>query len=404
VAGDFRLLTRDTGNAQLNVAIRGDWEFGDNAFANDLRDVVNAIREFWREEGLEPYLVTLIPIHRAEGQEDAVSWGGTGLSDSFALFATTNVALEDFQNLAAHEFQHRWTPSSLGDIADPEEALYWFSEGFTDYYASLLSLRGGLIDLQGYADQVNKALRDYYRSPAREAPVERVIEWFWSDRDLQRLPYLRGRFLAARWNAEIMAASGGTDNLDNVLFDLLDAAGAASAIGETRELHPGDIVNAAMARRAATASDDHQAYVVSGTMVPIEQGMFGPCFDVQDTVFPPWDIGFDAEASFNAQVVTGVREGGPAWEAGIRDGMPFGGWSIPDYGNPDTDATFYVGINGEAVPITYKPQGEGGDVIPQLVLPEDLSEAERETCLAWLGAGQSAGETSEPGVPALRGN
>jgi len=385
VAGDFRILTRDTGTAQLYVAIRGQWEFGDNTFANLLRDVVDPIRTFWREDGTDPYLVTLLPIHRAEGNDEAISWGGTGLADSFALFATTNVALADFQTLAAHEFQHRWTPSKLGEFADPEEALYWFSEGFTDYYASLLSLRGGLIDLEGYADQVNGALRDYYRSSAREAPVEQVIEWFWSDQDLQRLPYLRGRLVAARWNAEIMAASDGAESLDTVLFDMLAAAETLNAVGETREIRPSDIVEAALHRSASRAEADYQSFIVEGAMVPLEPGMFGPCYDLRDTVFHLWDIGFDTEASFEARVVTGVREGGPAWEAGMRDGMPFGGWSIPDYGNPETDATFYVGVDGEPVSISYKPQGEAVETIPQLTLPEDLSDEDRAACLAWLG-------------------
>jgi predicted metalloprotease with PDZ domain len=387
VAGDFRIVTRATGSARLNIAIRGSWPFGDNEFADDLAEVVTALRSFWQEDSTAPYLVTLIPLHRDEDNEGAISSGGTGLVDSFALFATTNVELESFELLAAHEFQHRWTPSLLGDFADPEEALYWFSEGFTDYYATVLLLRAGLIDLQGYADQTNEALAAYYRSPVRTAPVDQVVEWFWSDQDLQKLPYQRGRFIAARWNAALRAGAEGAASLDMVLFDLLAEGTAAREAGAARRLSSRDIVTAAANRSLPMAEADHQSFVVEGAMVPIEQGMFGPCFDVRDTEFPLWDIGFDAEASFEERLVIGVRTGGPAWNAGLREGMPFGGWSIPNYGDPNTDATFFVGIRGEVVSITYKPQGDETETIPQIYLPDDLSAEARDMCLVWLGAG-----------------
>ncbi len=387
VAGDFRLIARETGPAPLNIAVRGSWPFGDTEFANMLARVVTALRAFWREDGSAPQLVTLIPLHRAEGQEQSSSHGGTGLVDAFALFATTNVELEAYQTLAAHEFQHRWTPSGLGEMADPEEAIYWFSEGFTDYYTSLLLLRGGLIDLEAYGDQVNGALRGYYRSPARTALVDQVVEWFWSDRDLRRLPYQRGRFIAARWNAQLMAANSEGAGLDAVLFSLLDEARAIKAAGETRSLSPGHIVDAAAAAGLGTAAEDHRAFVVEGAMVPIEQGMFGPCFDVRDTEFAVFDMGFDINASFETRVVTGVREGGPAWNATLRDGMGFGGYSVPNFGDPETDATVFVGVDGEPFTITYKPQSEETETIPQLFLMEELTDETRAACLAWLGAG-----------------
>jgi predicted metalloprotease with PDZ domain len=385
VAGDFRILTRQTGAAPLHIAIRGDWPFEDNQFADQFAEVVIALREFWREERDDPYLVTLIPLTRAEGDEGHTSWGGTGLVDSFALFATTNVGTDDFQRLAAHEFQHRWTPSELGTMADPEEALYWFSEGFTEYYTSLLLLRAGLIDLEAFVADINSTLRDYYRSPAREAPVDQVVDWFWSDGDLQTLPYLRGHLLAHRRNAALKDVSDGEVSLDTVLFDLLEAGQAARAAGEPRQISSRDIVEAVAAYDVTGAENDHRSFITQGGMVPIEAGMFGPCLDVRDADFPLWDLGFDVEASFEARAVTGVRVAGPAWNAGLRDDMPFGGWSIPNFGDPETDATIFVGIDGEVVPIIYKPQGDVVETIPQAAFTADMSTDDRAACLAWLG-------------------
>ena len=47
----------------------------------------------------------------------------------------------------------------IGGVED--ERLYWFSEGFTDYYASLLLLRAGLISLEDHVAGYNSLIKEY---------------------------------------------------------------------------------------------------------------------------------------------------------------------------------------------------------------------------------------------------
>ncbi|MGL1562936.1 hypothetical protein ACSTHQ_00210, partial [Vibrio parahaemolyticus] len=78
---------------------------------------------------------------------------------------------------------HTWNPWRLGRMAGApaERADYWFSEGFTDFYARRLLLRSGVFSLEEFAADWNDALRAYANNPARLEPNRRVVERFWSD-------------------------------------------------------------------------------------------------------------------------------------------------------------------------------------------------------------------------------
>ena len=116
VAGDFRVSSADIDGAPVHLAIRNEWSFSDEEFMEALVAVIRSQRTFWREESLDAFLVTLLPQHRREGQERARSNGGTQLYDAFALFSTSNMELEAFDWLMAHELQHRWIPHACRDM------------------------------------------------------------------------------------------------------------------------------------------------------------------------------------------------------------------------------------------------------------------------------------------------
>jgi hypothetical protein len=44
----------------------------------------------------------------------------------------------------------------------PEGELFWFKEGFTEYYAVKLNYRNHLIDLNDYLEHINTIMYDYY--------------------------------------------------------------------------------------------------------------------------------------------------------------------------------------------------------------------------------------------------
>ena len=60
-------------------------------------------------------------------------------------------------------------------------AHYWFSEGFTDYYARALMVRAGVISTTEFVAQWNEMLAAYAGSPARTMSGKQAAAAFWED-------------------------------------------------------------------------------------------------------------------------------------------------------------------------------------------------------------------------------
>jgi predicted metalloprotease with PDZ domain len=212
--GELRTTKLTVDGQPVYFATRARWEFTDSSFANLAQKLLASERGFWHDTAIPNYLITLLPSDDTPG-----NYGGTALEDSFALFMSPTSAL-DFNTkfLLAHEIFHSWNAAKLGEIR--QESPYWFTEGFTDYYARLLLLRAGLISAEEYTRDVDDQYREYLSSPVLHTSGKRAREEFFEDPNLQRLAYLRGDFLALRWDQLIRQKSGGKESLDTVMGDL----------------------------------------------------------------------------------------------------------------------------------------------------------------------------------------
>ena len=76
-------------------------------------------------------------------------------------------------NFAAHEYFHLWNvkrirPKVLGPfdyVNPPKTRNLWFSEGVTDYYASVCVRRSDLISEEGFYNRWGNAIQSYLRAP-----------------------------------------------------------------------------------------------------------------------------------------------------------------------------------------------------------------------------------------------
>ena len=216
--GELRTTKLTVEGEPVYFATRGRWEFADASFGDLAQKIMASERGFWHDTAFPFYLITLFPSDDAPG-----NYGGTALEDSFALFMSRNATL-DFNTkfLLAHEMFHSWNAAKLGEIR--QETPYWFTEGFTDYYARLLLLRAGLISAEDYARDVDSQYHEYIGSPVLHVPGKRAREQFFDDPNLQRLAYLRGDFLALRWDQRIRQRSGGKESLDTAMRNLFQQA------------------------------------------------------------------------------------------------------------------------------------------------------------------------------------
>ena len=280
VGGDFRISMRLIENHPVYLAMRGNWSFSDTRLIDVIKTIIAEQRAFWNDYDFPSYLVTVLPVIGNNEQT------GTGRYNSYALFLSTDRVIDyKFMRLLAHETFHAWVGDKIK--ADrPEELVYWFTEGFTEYYARLLLLRTGLISLTEYAEEYNDRLNEYFTSPVRYESSERLIKEFWTNDDLHRLPYLRGDIIAHNLNAAIYSYSKGKKNLDEFMRDLL-------ARGKDNILISNATLSALIRFYAGEkALSDIMATVNSGKTLKTRSDALGKCFNMEiDTERKYWLLG-----------------------------------------------------------------------------------------------------------------
>lgn len=381
VGGDFRVNSVVVGGKPVHTVVRGSWQFSDAVFADLVRRIVEAERTFWRDYNAPYYLVTLIPL---DDPPKSTALGGDGLTNSFALFCARNAKIIDLYDLLAHEYFHNWNPGKLGQVKQPEQQIYWFSEGFTDYYAYLLLLRNGVISLDEYVQKYNNLIHEYYLSPVRTESNQRVIKDYWNDYGVQKLPYRRGLLLAANWNALIRTATDGKNSLDDVMLDLFRAS---------QQRNPqltAELINEHIRRYAGRdVLPDIRRYIDDGELIVPDKNALGSYVELGIAEVHLFELGFDLETLLNKKVIAGVKEDSAAYRAGLRDNQVVVRRSIyfGDTTKP-VEITIREGI-GERT-IRYYPASRNTVGVPQYKLRPGITDKERTETLRWLGVASSS--------------
>lgn len=212
--GDYRIFQRMIGNSPVYFAIRGKWNFSEDQLCDLSTNIFNTERKFWKDYSSTYTVEIVLPMEEKDSQIAECR------TNALSLFLSPDKALDyPLKQTIAREYFHNW----LGDgitFADPQELIYWFKEGFANYYGRLTLLRAGLISLDEYVDQYNQVLREYFTSPVRLEKNERLVKEFWNDSDLNKLPFLRGDIFASNINCAIMKKSNGQKSLDDLMRDL----------------------------------------------------------------------------------------------------------------------------------------------------------------------------------------
>jgi predicted metalloprotease with PDZ domain len=351
---DVQLYSRHIPGGDLRVAIRGQWSFADQKLVDDIAAVVSAQRHFWGD-AQGPYFVSIIPLATSP---TTLSVGGTGKFRGFALYGTSNAEESRLRRILAHEHTHNWIPSEQGLMPEgPQEPSdYWYSEGFTDFYTDRTLLRAGIWTPADFVAHLNEVLREYDNSPVRTAPNDRIISDFWTNPDVQKLAYERGYLLAFLWDEKMRRATEDRVGLDQVMFAMRDRYrhSAESARPDLIE----NFESTSRERTGVDVRDDIQRFAIEGEPIMLPENLFGPCANIGTVSVPSYDIGFDPAASAKAGVFTGVEPTGPAYRAGLRDGMRRIARSGGNPGDSQVEITYRVlDAAGAEHLIRYKPEG-----------------------------------------------
>lgn len=367
---DLRVLDRGVDGARLRFAIRGDWHFAPEAFADVVEKIVRAENALWSAPA-RPFFVPLAPLG---GGVEGYSHHGTGRSDAFSVASTSAFELADAKRLLAHEYLHTWLPRELGGAPVQDEPLgYWFGEGFTDYYAALVLLRSGLWSLAEYVDDLNRTLQRVGTSPARNATAADILQRFWTDQAVEKLPYDRGHLLAHLLAYRIRQASGGRTGFHDVLR--LQHARAQRNAAEGRRVPAPALFPAVL--REATGLDvtpDLARHVEAGQPILLPADLFGGCFTVETITQPEFSRGFDPDATAQAEgIIAGVDPEGPAHGAGMRNGMRLIHREAGTTGDSSVEIVYRVQEGEIERVIRYMPEGKGTVTFQRVVPVADMA-------------------------------
>jgi predicted metalloprotease with PDZ domain len=223
LAGELKLKTVRQDGLTVDLALVEGCGLDIDEFAEMALTITRQQCRFMEEARFPPLVITAIPVGEPLKEGDT-RISGTGLYNSFALFVPPGSRLDDgIEHLFAHELFHYWN-GRLVQAADPERLVFWFIEGFTDYYALRILLESGRWDASTYAKWINRHLRDYQRNPAIHATNQEIQERFWTQRDtVGEVAYQRGLLLGLRWHRRARD-TGVAEGVDRLLKTLVRRA------------------------------------------------------------------------------------------------------------------------------------------------------------------------------------
>lgn len=379
---NLAVAERPVPGGRLRVATLADGPYKGEPLADAIAGAVGAERAFWNDLQ-EPYFVAVVPLVPA--RPGSVSVGGTGRGDGFVLYATPGQD-EILRTTIAHEHTHTWIPNRVGQMPAKDEATaYWLSEGFTDFYAGRTMLRASLADVGETVGRMSGVMKAYDASPVKTAPNSRIVADFWKDPAVEKLPYQRGQLLALKWDEEIRRKTGGKADLDDVVLQMRNHAQKFPP-GQAPDIVTG-LVSAAWVVAQMDLRPDIARYVDRGEAIVLPDEMFDGCLQAAVTVSPGFDSGFNAEASFAAKKVSGVRKRGPAWNSGLRDGMALETWA---YKAGDMTRMIELtlrpaGKKAKPRKIAYWPYGDVDTQTRVLRLTPGMTDAARAACGRKIG-------------------
>ncbi len=309
MAGDFQIIECNPGAYPIYIAMRGEWPFSGDELTTLVEKIFLSQRNFWNDHEFPYFLVSVVPIDTKN------STGGTALKNAFSLFlGDNNFPKDDYLKhlawLISHEHFHTWNGYKIRS-SEPEGSMYWFSEGFTEYYAVKLNRQSGIMSERDYVDHMNGILRDYFASPVHHIPNETIVKNFWFDFPTAKLPYDRGFTLALYLDAKIQSKQEGR-SLDHFMHDLF-----AITYQKERQFSFDDFLTLAATYLDDEDLDPLKRSIIEGETISLIEEALGSEYHLA------WEeyVGFNLQESLTDGIIKGVQYGSISFQAGLLNGL-----------------------------------------------------------------------------------
>jgi predicted metalloprotease with PDZ domain len=281
IAGQhLKVVERPIFGGILQMGAVGSWRVPLDDYADLEAKISSSQRAIWGDL-TGPLTITTLAL-AGSGQGSA----GVGGYRGFAHYVSASTPASQLTRDIAHEHIHIWIPGRLGEMprGNAESALYWFSEGFTEFYTQHTLLRAGIWSLEDFIGDLNNTLYDYAANPNNSQPNAWTSARFWTDSAVQRIPYLRGNLFAYLLDNRIRQVSGHKIGLDQVIFRMRDHWLNAPA-----DHRPTVLDNFRQSYQELLGNDEQldaliESYITKGQFIRLPVDMFGQCvtFEVSE--------------------------------------------------------------------------------------------------------------------------
>jgi predicted metalloprotease with PDZ domain len=326
----------------VHTFVHGTFKVGAPTLFESVKSIVTYQRRFFDDYDHPPLIVTLTARPRL--------CAGTSIHNAMVCYVDADNPSATIQLLLAHEMFHQWLPGK-GEI-DPgtfEDRFDWINEGFTEYFARRLLFEQNLISLDRFVELFNRDLRELARNPHRKmslSDIEEVQKRGEFTNHHYRLSYLRGSLIALKWNTRILRTTDGKQSLLHCMREIINRADRRGGALPESEFH------SLMGRFGVDSRADIERWLERAAPIQPVGNAFGERFHtVLQSVADP---GFRRETSERRGVLSGVDEDGPAYAAGLRDGMSL--VELADDGRPNAPITVTVRVSGEEHTVNYEPR------------------------------------------------
>ena len=208
-AGGFRFV----------LALLGTAADARTTVAGALQRVVEDFTAVFPETEPTQYLMTIFPSadRDAEAFRDSAAF-----SEATAL---TRETMPLWANTMAHELFHSWNGHAIrpADYASAQ----WFTEGFTEYFATRALVRRGLVTEDAFMDQAGRVLGLYLYFKSSPAFHEVTLKQAGANKGAHRLGVYDGGWAVA-FSLDVLARAAGERTLDDAMRLLYDRFGRAN--------------------------------------------------------------------------------------------------------------------------------------------------------------------------------
>lgn len=317
--GGYRTKTVMCRGRPVLVAIHGEFTVPDREIVGVAEPVACGQREVFADFD-QPFFTVFVT------ERDNLE-AGASLLNGFTALIEPAMSREEIMALLAHEMMHTWLPGTARlvetDVPDASEIrTRWFHEGFTEYLARLVLVEQGLMSSSWMVERTNRDLERLAYQPYRMATLDELeaagrAEGYSGIH--HRLQYVRGALLALDWDTRIRRVTGGERSIVDPLRRLLEQAREQGGTIERRKF-------ARIFEQVGVDTErDISRYLEGGVVLRTHPAAFGPDYELKTVQLPAFDPGFDIVQWLADGEVKGMRPGGPADRAGLREGMKIRG-------------------------------------------------------------------------------